>query len=81
MSCSKLEDINLSMNPLSNEQNYQNRVKEMLQQVKRIDDIHVDFIRPQEESTAAESLNQLAKDKEVTYNEIEFLLSKFDKFT
>ena len=37
-SCSKLTDLNLSVNPISNDRNYANQVKDMLPQVTNIDD-------------------------------------------
>lgn len=77
MGCDQLIDVNLSENPISKEHNYQNRVKEMLRQVKYIDDIHVDAIEPQGERIdflEDELLEQKVADEK------RFILSKFTKF-
>ena len=44
-----LIEVNLDCNPISKETNYQYRVKEIIRQVRYIDNIHVDAIEPEEE--------------------------------
>lgn len=77
MGLDQLMDINLSWNPISSEQNYQNRVKEMLRQVKYIDDDHVDAIEP--EDTTIEKSDSFLEEINAMEEKI-FVLSKFAKF-
>ena len=74
----KLVDVNLSWNPISRERNYQNRVKQLLPQVKFIDDFYVEAIRPEEEPAEAADLNILEYD---IAEERQLILSKFAKFS
>lgn len=78
MGLDQLVDINLSNNPISKEKNYLNSVKELLGQVKYIDDIHVNAIE-------ADPVNQYSSDFPVQEYEILeekiFILSKFTKFS
>lgn len=76
MNWHKLHDLNLSMNPISSEQNYQNRVKETLRHLKFIDDLHVGVISPFEVRPTSPDLKDnfsLAKEKN-------YVLSKFANF-
>ena len=64
------------MNPISSEQNYQNRVKETLRHLKFIDDLHVGVISPFEVRPTSPDLKDnfsLAKEKN-------YVLSKFANF-
>jgi len=78
VSLQKLIDINLSMNPLSKDQNYQNRAKEILSQVKYIDDIHVGAISSIESQPL---LQDLLKDNNDAFEERNVVLSKFARFS
>jgi hypothetical protein len=74
----KLVDVNLSWNPISREHNYQNRVKQLLSQVKFIDDFYIDAIKPEDESIDRTNLNIYEYD---VAEERQFILSKFAKFS
>lgn len=77
MGLDQLQDINLSSNPISEEHNYQNRVKEMLRQVKYIDDFHVNAIEP--EPAKQDYLEEAMLEYKIA-DEKQFILSKFAKF-
>jgi len=77
MDLDKLIDLNLSYNPITTESDYQNRVKEMLSQVKFIDDFNVEAIEPDlvtcDRTPLMVDEYQIAEIKQ-------FVLSKFTKF-
>lgn len=77
MGLDQLTDVNLSWNPVTKESNYLNRVKEMLRQVKYIDDVHVDAIEPEE--PLDKSGDTLIKECDILEERI-YVLSKFAKF-
>jgi hypothetical protein len=68
------------MNPISNDQNYQNRVKELLPQVTYIDDRHRDLVFSLEVDTN-ESLRELVKDDFKAVSDKNFVLAKFARFS
>lgn len=78
MGLSKLTEISLAFNPIAKDKNYQNKVKEILTQVRYIDDVHVGAI---------EYLEPLVFPKEYQANAFSildeklFVLSKFAKFS
>ena len=75
---SKLTDLNLSNNPISNYQNYQNRVKELLPQLRFLDDLHIDAINKDE---VVLPQFKFVKDTLTVIEEKFFILSKFSKFS
>lgn len=77
MGLDQLTDVNLSSNPVAKEHNYLNRVKEMLRQVKYIDDIHVEAIEP--EDSTGHTADSVIKECDILEERI-YVLSKFSKF-
>lgn len=76
--CSKLVDLNISNNPISNDQNYQNRVKELLPQLKYLDDLHIGAIRTDQPILSYSKLEDFSLS---VIEEKYFILSKFSKFS
>ena len=74
----QLKDLNLSWNPISKEQNYQFKVKEMLQNLKYLDDMHIGAI---EEEKSNEIPIISSKESFIVLDEKYFVLSKFAKFS
>lgn len=73
----QLKDLNLSRNPIAKEQNYQFKVKEMLKNIKYLDDIHIGAIV---EEQTDEAPPNLIHDSFTVLDEKYFVLSKFGKF-
>ena len=75
----QLKDLNLSCNPISKEQNYQFKVKEILPSLKYLDDIHIGAIEAEEEIKIIDT--KPTKESFVVLDEKYFILSKFAKFS
>lgn len=73
----QLKDLNLSWNPIAKEQNYQFKIKEMLHNLKYLDDTHVGAIT---EGEPIELISKLSNDSFTVLDEKFFILSKFGKF-
>lgn len=77
MGLDHLIEVHLEWNPIAKEPNYHNRVKEIIRQVRYIDNIHVDAIEPEEDKQFVEHDFVEAS----VVEEKVFVLSKFAKFS